>query len=722
MMRTALCMVLSSCIILFLITGIAYSQDNALKDAYDSLSITGNNTMRYEYYDVIGDETQSPYRSKGSQFYNEFDMTMTQRKNPYDMWRTQIMGVFNDSSYRSTEHGFVPERMNLLREKGDVYIPYRFEAGDYFGNLSLRTIQQSLKGVQLEFQPGSGDSRNSLLFFSGASGQTWRDFALSRNYSNGASYLMEGSYGKMSLNYVNNTRSRDGSSGALYRMQNVMSIAGEKDIKHGLGSTTLEGELACFYGDHDGQTTPESGQNRDDFGIFFETRGVTSSKQINYRARYERYGQDYRPQGAAVSPDRQATEGYLSYRFQRGTELRGRVQFYNDALSTDNRNDTNIFGLNLSGPLSYGFTGNIDGFVQDTSNEQGTSKSTSSTLSANLNKTLMYGINLRPSFMAQKVRSRVTDTDDTTTIQPGVGLDVPLDYKDITGIISPGLVFRKTTGGDDRSDNLIVTLSVNLNKNPHSLTFDLNAVRQHYGTYGVADITTFSPHILYKYVLDRHTFGAEFNYDDRNPDPGTYTKSTKVALFWTYHFDKPAQQALPARASAERPEAGILAFDDLTPGMTTDNLTKRLALARFTNPVVLPGLLIYTIPFFEEIMERQRLAFTTANNRVGRSLVVIEFDDLRNPNAIMQTFERTRNLMIRKFGPPQTFDRGSVSANLINDINNGSFIRLTEWTRPGGVIRFGIPRRADRQIRMELQYAASFPPPAETLWSVEEIR
>jgi hypothetical protein len=79
--------------------------------------------------------------------------------------------------------------------------------------------------------------------------------------------------------------------------------------------------------------------------------------------------------------------------------------------------------------------------------------------------------------------------------------------------------------------------------------------------------------------------------------------------------------------------------------------------------------------------------------------------------------------MIKAFGNPNsTFDRGDITANLLNDINNSSFICLTEWTRPNGTVCFGIPRRTDGQMRMELQYAASFPPVSETLWSVEAVR
>jgi hypothetical protein len=37
-------------------------------------------------------------------------------------------------------------------------------------------------------------------------------------------------------------------------------------------------------------------------------------------------------------------------------------------------------------------------------------------------------------------------------------------------------------------------------------------------------------------------------------------------------------------------------------------------------------------------------------------------------------------------------------------------------------VRFGVPRRLDRQVRMEVQIAQSFPDPTQTRWSIEELR
>jgi hypothetical protein len=52
----------------------------------------------------------------------------------------------------------------------------------------------------------------------------------------------------------------------------------------------------------------------------------------------------------------------------------------------------------------------------------------------------------------------------------------------------------------------------------------------------------------------------------------------------------------------------------------------------------------------------------------------------------------------------------------------GRFIWIMEWSRADGIIRYGIPRRLDGQIRMEVQFAGSFPPESDTLWSIERVK
>ncbi|MBN8531273.1 MAG: hypothetical protein J0L97_05370, partial [Alphaproteobacteria bacterium] len=164
----------------------------AEESVFSGWEIYGNNTARYEAYDIGGDPSASPYPHRGSHMYDEFDVNFARQFSPYRRLRGQIFGLVNGSDYRQIDDGLVPERLNIQFENGESSIPYRVEAGDFFANLSYRTMQRSLKGAQVELQPdfGNPQRRHSILFFSGAQQPYWRHFDASEDYHNGASWLI----------------------------------------------------------------------------------------------------------------------------------------------------------------------------------------------------------------------------------------------------------------------------------------------------------------------------------------------------------------------------------------------------------------------------------------------------------------------------------------------------------------------------------------------------
>jgi hypothetical protein len=159
------------------------------------------------------------------------------------------------------------------------------------------------------------------------------------------------------------------------------------------------------------------------------------------------------------------------------------------------------------------------------------------------------------------------------------------------------------------------------------------------------------------------------------------------------------------------------------PGAKMDEAEKQLIAKGIVNPVRQENFLLYETRVFDEIDLRQRLVLIQKNNALNRSAVIIDFAYLEQPDDIMQTFQRILSILLDRYGNPSSFyEKGETGGRLLSDIRNGRFIRLTEWSRPGGVIRFGMPRRLDGQVRMEIQFAESFPPLSETLWSLEEIK
>ncbi len=120
---------------------------------------------------------------------------------------------------------------------------------------------------------------------------------------------------------------------------------------------------------------------------------------------------------------------------------------------------------------------------------------------------------------------------------------------------------------------------------------------------------------------------------------------------------------------------------------------------------------------------RLRLALEFEQGQLARSALVIDFDDVGNGDSVLQTFEQVRQLLIRELGSPtRTCEEGEFGASFAAAVNSQRFTRIVEWVVPTGVICFGIPRRLDGQVRMEIQHATRFSRSGETLWSIEGIR
>jgi hypothetical protein len=701
--------------------------------------ISGENTIRPEYYSVSGDAAASPYSYEDLQTYDEFNLNVNRRKSPFDTWRGQLLGVVNYSDYRSEDEGFIPERLYLFREKGDTALPHRFEVGDFFGFFSFRTLQRSLKGAQLELQPRFGHSglNHSLLAVSGADQPSWRDFEPEENYANGFSYLIEGSeLGRLSLNFVHNSRQGDGEAGTLRRTQQVYSLAGESSVPLFAQRLTIEGEVSHFSGDHDGISGSESGQDREDNGLYLQIRG-RSRLPLTYRLRYEDYGQDYRPEGGVVTPDRRSVEGHTGWRFASGLQLRARIQNFSEDYETSNPTDTNVYGINFSGPMLTSvvknMTGSLDTFIQDVGNRDKSTDYVVQTANLNLNRPLYAGWTGHLGLFYQDTDNQVAGSSDTTTKQATLSADHAIALLAARGTITPGVGVRKVEDPDNEGLDIFPTLALNLRRKSHSLGYSLAFTTQDNESASDIDVATYSQDLNYRYTRKRNTFGLEFRSEHRNPDPGEKTTSYMVGALWTYSFERPVREGAPraelpaeirVKEWAPAPVKEVTVdLPQLAPGTRMADIKERLKTAGITGAIALPNLLIYEKRLLEEVDQRQRLALVHEAGSLKTAALIIEFEDIGRPDDLIQTFEQVRRILLNRYGrPTNIFDRGEVSPTLLDDIRNGGFIRITEWSRPEGIIRFGIPRRLDGQIRMEVQFAEEFPPVTDTLWSLEEVR
>lgn len=697
--------------------------------------VSGTNTLRAENYQNEGDASKSPYLNEGGQYYDEFNLNVAREVSPYERWRGVLYGVVNDSDYRHADNGFVPERVNISIEKGDSNIPFRAEAGDYFAYTSYRTLQRSLKGIQLEFQPKTKSNyrRHSLLFISGASQPAWLHFDSGEDYTNALSWLVEDQrYGRLSLNYQHNSRDSDGALNLLAREQDVFSLAGETMRNVGGHRINLEGELGLFSGDHNGTTNSPTGQNTHGNGFFVQLQGDNKAT-LKYRLRTERYDQDYQPNGALVTSDRKSNEAHLGWRSSFGLQSRVRIQQYQDGVDSLNPRDTHVIGVNFSGPLFRklfaGSSGRLNIFQQAQSDKSKTIDQDTKTLEFNANKVIANRWNTHLSLFVQDVADNLVSTNDVETKELELGVDHGLTIKNFKGIISPGIAFRRIDSTNNDSSEWSPTLGLNLSKDAHSIAFNYGWNRQDRSVTNTVDMKTITTAVSYRYQKGSDSFGIEANRTDIAVDPGQDTTADKISIFWSHRFDRSfksksgATQIVSSALVQKSSKFGISKLLMLRPGSRFDTIKKVIADQGMGDPIVMGKAEIYETVILQTIEQRQRLALQHKGGRLTKSSLIIDFEDSGRPESMMQTFEKVRKLLLDTYGNPvQSIEEGVFDKDFMNSVNKERLIRIMEWDTGEGIIRFGIPRRLDGTVRMEIQYANQFQSYRDTLWSLEEVR
>lgn len=707
-------------------------------DTVDDWQITGSNTLRLENYSVHGDPASGPYPVAGNQYYNEFNLNFLRQITPFDKLSAQIYGVANDSAYRSTYRGIVPERVNITREKGDGSIPYRAEAGDYFANFSFRTLQSSLKGAQIELQPQPGESetRQSFVLVSGVNQQNWRHTQNKADWINGVSWLVEAAPQTiLGANIVHNSRPADPALGMPGREQTVMSITGEHAWEWGTQALHIESELAGFRGDYaayiDAGGTPIDGLNRHGNGAFVQLSGKPAASPLDYRMRYERYDNDYRPAGTVVTPGHEAGEAQVGWNFTSGLALHGRAQHFVDGLQSGNELKTTTYGLNWAGPFFAesigGLSGNLDVFQQELVNHDRSIDRGIWNLNGGFAKPLPANWVSTFSLFLQQVNDRVPGAADVSSGQLQVGATHALNLGNWSGSFTPGIALRRVIGGDSAANEYSPALAFVFAKNNHSVSANYGHQRLKPDLASLATIDVNALRFDYRYTDGQDAFGVEASAYNRKVTIGQFNDTYRGSVFWTHTFDKPARAATqplalaPAQPPMHLPH-DINALLDIRPGDDLGTTLERIDLAGFHGGIRQANTVIYEVPMLGEISQRQRFAIEHSAGRVTRAALVVNLDDPNNAQAVSQTYERVRRALLDRFGNPSlNYEEGDIAPSLTADLSAGRIIRATEWRTRDGTLRLGIPRRLDGQVHIDIQHASRFGAPRDTLWSMDAV-
>ena len=693
-------------------------------------SIDGYNTARADYYHLGGNRAAAPYANDDLHSYDEFSIYASRNYSPYERFRASMLGVINGSDYRSVDRGFVAERINLFYENGEAAIPFRVEAGDFLAGISYRTLQRTLKGASVELQPfDSGGRKHSILLFSGTHHQNYREIDVDDEYYKGASWLMELKNGlRTSVNII--YAHQDEPTPTLTGTDNsqmLYSAAAEYSFSLAAQRLNLEGEFSFFDGDYAAQ------KDQTDTGAFAQLSGRSNDMPFDYRLRYERYGTDYRPNGATIAPDRQSYEAHAGWRFESGTYLRGRAQRFDDSFDSTNLQRTDVIGASVSGPMLVewvdGLVGNVDVFKQQIDNSANTLDRDTDTLNASVSMPVYKDWSGQLSLFIQDVDDQLAANTDSITRQIGANVFIPVEVGDLSGTVGPGIVVRDIDfNATADSVEINPTLNINLSNDTHRLSANYGLLNQNRITG--RDIATETAGLEYAYYVDFHELGLSASHYERNIDTATDTDAWRVGAYWTVRFNKPArgyqdtnQLATNSAGLVEAPTlgyAGLPLLKALHPGLTLARANDIAREQQLTSPISRAGIKSYEAQLLDGIVERQRVAVEHSGGRVSKSSLVIDVTDTGSPRSVAQLLARVKQHLVREFGSPSNdFEQGEFSTNIVADINTDRVIRVTEWQTANGILRLGIPRRLDGQIRIEVQHAASFKSPRDTLWSVK---
>ncbi|MCI5050476.1 MAG: hypothetical protein MRY32_09160 [Rickettsiales bacterium] len=716
-------------IALSVLSSAAYAEEEGVLHNWN---ISGHNTARGEVYDIDGNKAASPYPNGGSHGYNEFGINAARQYSPYERVNINLQGVLNGSDYRGVDSGFVPERIQFLYENGEEAVPFRVHIGDFYAGVSYRSLQRSLKGASVEFQPFTSRQRkHSILFFSGTNNATYRSLDIDNDYYSGASWLIEDrEWGRLSFNLIH--AYQDEPNGALTGANNsqmIYSAAVETPFDVMDQKMIFEGEMAFFDGDY-GLL-----EDQTDTGAFAQLSGRSRSMPLDYRFRFERYGVGYRPNGAIITPDRRSYEAHAGWRFDWGAYLRGRAQRFEDNFDSTNKTRTDLIGANLSGPMLNsviaGLTGNIDIYQQQVDNAFNTVDRDTDTLNASFNMPITDGWNGQVTGYLQDADDRTGTNADVMIRQFGVGVYTNVQLGDLSGTINPGVVVRAIDNniGSD-SNEIHPTINVNLANNTHRVNANYGILSQNRISSGAPDIATQTAGLEYAYMFGDHEIGVNGAYYDREVNAARDTDAWKAGIYWTMRFNKPAGRSLYGTSSAELPMsngavqapelkiAGLGLMKDLEPGGLLNRATVLLKENDITTPTKREGVYAYEASLIDEVIERQRLVLEHGGGKVQKSALVIDVNDTGSPRSVEQLYERVKQILVRQYGQPDyIYEKGDFTMDVANDINTEQVIRVVEWNTPEGKLRYGMPRRLDGQIRIELQHAKQFQSARQTLWS-----
>ncbi len=332
---------------------------------------------------------------------------------------------------------------------------------------------------------------------------------------------------------------------------------------------------------------------------------------------------------------------------------------------------------------------------------------------------------MRAGLLLTALHDGVKDENGDTE-QATVGFTRRFDYDGFQGSFDIGGVVRHYDAAGQGQYDFGPNLSINAARAIHSVNMSYSTLFQD-PTGQNGDNVVHSLAANYRLTDGPHAIGIDGEVNRREPRLGAQTDSFKIGVSYTISFLKPDTGPTSAPIAAAGPVRGGGPGVDLTAfalGASADDAYDAAADAGLSGAAPFPDGIAFEYPLFDDLSQRQRIGLVLSRDRskLDKTVAVIDLDRVGGQNDAERLYQIIQAKLTTQYGRPRETKIGEFGPNLAEDLATGRFVRNSDWRVDGGVLRFGLPRRTDRVVRFEIQYAKSLPPTSDSNWSVETLR
>ncbi len=580
-------------------------------------------------------------------------------------------------------------RASLEYVNGYGELPFRLQAGDLYANFSPRLLRRNLKGALLDIQTLE---KSSIQLLAGLNSSAWNEGGYADRYT-GVSWLTSTSHlGDLALNFV---FSEDADHAAEQRSSSLAWFNSLGGKQH-----RIEWEAEILH---------QSNIGKDGQGVFAESNIQLFDNRTRIRINFERYNEHFLPRGAVVTPGEKRWFASVAQRLG-DSYLNLDVQDIS-SLTSDSRDRNYAASYSLS--FDNGLVLNTQASERVSSGFGSHTRSDSQSLQVNYPLNQNHGINAgwqgvdsTTRFSNDKTHSRSSDWH--------VGSRSSGSFWGGEAYIAPKLVWRDLDSQNLDSQEFAPSLSLGFRKNRHDLqVFYGGSLREAEPLPATTTRRNRNRRLSLSYAFRqgntdwRAEVGRFVSHSNLLGDQ----QEDSVVLSVNHRFSVDGQGRslqLPQSHNLQGVIDPILALSAL---IARGDYSLAQDIARNFNPVSQQQLADssrYSGYFLPNANILQQLELIKQGHLLDEAHLSVSLRGMDGKRA-EQLFETLNAYLQSRFGAPHTQQlSGEFEPNLQAALNSGQLVRVMQWQLGGTELRFGLPRSADGEVKLQISIKDQF--------------